>query len=262
MGFTRSLRIDQEMLADSAELRLKGRVFMEPYGWYDKRAKKLGEQKGFNFSYLAPRDMYGNVISSCSYFDPNKYDLMMVYVNVLRRVRVLSATDIQDAIGGADYIYADAGGFGQKLSSKIFPYKIEVIAEREYLVPSATLDGSEYMSSRGFELRNCEFERRPMYVVKMTQLDKNFVYSYRIVYIDKETLMLNFIENYDQKGRLYRSVRGLRPFIREMGMFGFGMGLGYDHLDLHSSFTFGYNVPAPWVNRSHISLRGLVLRGK
>jgi len=163
-GFTRTLRIDQDMLTESMSIRLKGRVEMEPYGWYDKRAKKLGEVKGFNFIYLAPRDMYGNIMSCVTYLDPDRYDLMMVYVNVLRRVRVLSATDIQDAIGGADYIYADKDGFGGKLSATIFPYKCEVIAEREYLVPSHTLDGSEYMSSKGYEMRNYEWERRPMYV--------------------------------------------------------------------------------------------------
>ena len=261
-GFTRTLRIDQDMLTENMNLRLKGRVEMEPYRWYDDRAKKLGESRGFNFCYLAPRDMYGNVISSVTYLDPDKFDLMMLYVNVLRRVRVMSATDIQDAIGGADYIYADKDGFGGKLSATIFPYKCEVIAEREYLVPVASLDGSEYMSSQGYEMRNYEWERRPMYVVKMTELDENFVYSYRIAYLDKETFTLNFIENYDQNGRLYRSMRGHRNFIPEMGQFGHGIGIAYDHLDLHTSFTCGFQLPAPWLKRSHIGLRGLVIRGK
>lgn len=261
-GFTRTLKIDQDVITEALSLRLKGRVESEPYGWYDKRADKLGEIKGFNFYYLAPRDMYGNVISAVTYSDPDKFDLMMVYVNVLRRVRVLSSTDIQDAIGGADYIYADKDGFGGKLSATIFPYKCEVIAEREYLVPIASLDGSDYMSSQGYEMRNYKFERRPMYVVKMTQLDKSFVYSYRIAYVDKETFMINFIENYDQKGRIYRSMRGHRNFIPAMGQVGHGYGIAYDHLDQHTSYTIGFMHPAPWINRSHISLRGLVLKGK
>lgn len=261
-GFTRTLRIDIDMLADIMQIRLKGRTLIEPYGWYDDRAKKLGEQVAFNFFYLAPRDMYGNVMHSISYLDPDKFDLMMVYISALRRVRRMSTTDVQDAIGGADYIYADNNGFGQKLSHTIFPYKNEVIAEREYLVPTGTWDGSEYMSSEGYEIRNYQFERRPVYVVKMNQLDKHFVYTYRIVHFDKETGILRHIENYDRKGRLYRSVRGIRPFIPEMGMFGFGMGLGYDHLDLHTSFTQGFTIPAPWVSRSDVGLRGLVVKGK
>lgn len=260
-GFTRTLRIDQDMVTDAMQIRFKGRVQMEPYGWYDERAKKLGEYSGFNFSYLAPRDMYGNVINITSYLEPEKWDLMLLYVNVLRRVRVLSSTDIQDAIGGADYAYVDNNGFGQKLSTTIFPYKNEVIAEREYLVPFSTWDGSEYMNAKG-EHHNLEWERRPMYVVKMTQLDKNFVYSYRIVYFDKETGMLVHIENYDQKGRLYRSTRAQRPFTPEMGMFGMGCGVACDHLDMHSSYTLGFMMPAPWLTRSDVSLRGLVVRGK
>lgn len=260
-GFTRTLRIDQEMVADVMQIILKGRTRLEPFGWFDERAKKNGEYLQMNFFYQAPRDMYGNVIGMTSYLQTEKYDQMMIYINALRRVRLLSATDIQDAIGGADYAYVDNNGLGQKLSTTIFPYKNEIIAEREYLVPFSTWDGSEYMNAKG-EIYNLEWERRPIYVVKMTQLDKNFVYSYRIVYMDKETGTLIHVENYDQKGRLYRSTVGSRPFIPEMGMFGFGCGLARDHLDLHTSWTNGYVVPAPWLTRADISLRGLVIKGK
>ena len=261
LGFTRTLRIDQEMVADVMQLKLKGRVYMEPYGWYDDRAEKKGEYSQMNFFYQAPRDMYGNVMGMTTYLEPEKWDQMLLYVNVLRRLRVLSSTDIQDAIGGADYAYVDNNGFGQKLSTTIFPYKNEVIAEREFLVPFSTWDGSQYVNAKG-ELFNYEWERRPMYVIKMTQLDKNFVYSYRIVYMDKETSILVHIENYDQKGRLYRTTRGSRPFIPEFGMFGFGWGIACDHLDLHTSVTNGYMMPVPWLTRRNVSLRGIVAKGK
>jgi hypothetical protein len=260
-GFTRTLRVDQEMVADVMQLKLKGRVHMEPYGWYDDRAKSNGEFSQMNFFYMAPRDMYGNVIGVTGYLAPEKYDQMLIYINALRRVRVLSATDIQDAIGGADYAYVDNNGLGQKLSTTIFPYKNEIVAEREYLVPFSTWDGSEYMNAKG-EVYNLEWERRPTYVVKMTQLDKNFVYSYRMCYVDKETGILYHVENYDQKGRLYRSTRGQRPFIPEFGMFGFGCGIANDHLDLHTSWTNGYVVPGTWLTRADVSMRGLVVKGK
>jgi hypothetical protein len=175
----------------------------------------------------------------------------------------MSATDIQDAIGGADVIYADNELYSQKLSTTIFPYKCEVIAEREYLVPFATLDGSPYMSSKGLELHNYEWERRPMYVVKMTQLDKSFVYSYRILYIDKESFLITTILNYDQKGRLYRSGTTTITFFPEMGMLSYGGEIIYhDHLDMHTTFSRGFFTPAPWIERKHTSLRGLVIKGK
>jgi len=71
-----------------------------------------------------------------------------------------------------------------------------------------------------------------------------------MVYIDKITGILAHVENYDQKGRLYRSTRGQRPFHPEMGKFGFWLCIANDHLDLHTSWTNGYVVPAPWLTRA------------
>lgn len=262
MGFTRSLKIDNDIVNTAWILRFQGRVLLEPYGWYDERAKKMGEDRGFNFYYEAPRDMFGDLIGVTKYLDPDKYDQMLLYINAIRRVRVMSATDIQDQIGGADNIYVDSDIVSQKLSEKLFPYKVELIAEREYLIPFASWDGSMYMSSKGVEFHNIEFERRPMYVLKMTQLDKNFVYSYRILYIDKETFMLHLAENYDQKGRLYRTEEDIFDFIPEMGMFGYGVPLSYDHLDKHTTILRSLITPAPWVSRKELSLGGLVTKGK
>ena len=261
-GFTSSLREDNIIIAEAPFARFKGRVIVAPYGWFDKRAEELSEDRTFVFKYLAPRDMFGNVICSTKYLDPDEFDRMLLYVSVLRRVRVMSATDIQDSVGGADVIYCDSEVFSQKLSATQFPYKCEVIAEREYLLPVSPLDGSGYMSSQGLELRNYEWERRPIYVIKMTQTDKNFVYGHRILYIDKETFMLRYIENYDQKGRLYRSSEDISMFIPEMGTFVFGDTLSRDHIDKHSTFVRSFITPAPWLSRKHLGLRGLFIKGK
>ena len=135
--------------------------------------------------------MFGNVLSILNYTDTDKYDLFLLYINMLRRIRRMSATDSQDDVGGGDMIYEDLEFFDQKLSPKRFPYKFEVIAEREFLVPAhITQESATYIDSKkGMEWRNIEFERRPMYVVQLTQLDKNFVYGKRILYIDKETFL-------------------------------------------------------------------------
>ena len=263
-GFTSKLKLDQVLVVNASFVRTKGRVTMEPFGWLDEQAQKTGQEKMSQVTYEAPRDMFGNVIGYVKYTDPDKFDQMMLYINALRRVRLMSATDIQDALGGADTIYADIELYSQKLSSTIFPYKCEIIAEREYLIPFASLDGSEYLSTKdGYETHNLKWERRPMYVVKMTQLDKSFVYSYRILYIDKETFLPKVILNYDQKGRLYRSVSYTEGFIPEMGMFPYNLfGFYYDHVDMHSTLGMGFIFPAPWITRKDISLRGLVIKGK
>ena len=113
------------------------------------------------------------------------------------------------------------------------------------------------------EFRNMKFERRPMYVVKLTQMDPNYVYGYRIFYIDKETFMYHYVENYDQKGRLYRTIDGVYGFFPEMGAYSWAgaLLLMKDHIDLHSGVQQPYQLPAFWTRRD-VSLRGLVKKGK
>ena len=262
-GYTKDLKRDFVGLYDVSHIRLAGRCLMPPYGWFDSRAKTRGEFKTFVLGFLGPRDVVGTAQQGLAYLDPTTMDQNMVYIPSLRRIRRLSATDSQDPIMGQDLIYDDNEGFQQKLSPTRYPYDYEIVEEREFLLPAYAWDGSEYISSEGIEFRNMTMERRPMYVVQLTQKDPNYVYSSRIFYIDKETFNYHYIENYDHKGRLYRSLDGCYGFIPEMGAYGWAgaMLLMKDHIDLHSGVQQPYQVPAFW-NREDVSMRGLVVKGK
>jgi hypothetical protein len=260
-GLRKDLSIDHNGAYDMSVLRLNGRVMQKPSGWYDLRAQKNREYKSFVVRHLAPRDMYGTAVALVSYIDPDHLDSWMVYVNVLRRIRKMSASDTQDPVGQWDIIYEDQQAFNQKLSPTRYPYKKEVIDEREYLVPFATVDGSPFIRSKGMEMHNFEFERRPTYVVKLTQRDKNYIYSKRILFIDKETFMIYHGEYFDQKGRLYRTLDPTQYFNPEMGLFFEYYWFAWDHLDLHSTIGMNYNFHAPWVGRRQTNLRSLV-KGK
>jgi len=264
LGFTKGLGVDFDGGIYWLQIRLHGRAMFEPYGWYDKRAQDQKEATGVAVAYFAPRDSFGNAFNIVYYLDRDRFDNWLLYINSLRRVRKMTATDCQDAVGGQDVIYEDRDGFSQKLSPKRYPYKFEVIAEREYLVPAPTWDGSLYMTSpsKGLELRNIQFERRPVYVVQLTQQDPNYVYSKRIIYFDKETFNLLYIENYDQKKRLYRNLLMIPCFNPEMGLLLFFDYIMRDFLDLHSGRGRGYTLPAPWVTRDHIDMSGIVKMGK
>ncbi|MBT8339158.1 MAG: DUF1329 domain-containing protein [Desulfatitalea sp.] len=261
-GFSGSLREDFVAIADFWKLKLKGRV-MDPPGWFDKRAQLQGESDGYSFRYYSPRDLFGNVIGYVKYLNPDKFDQAMLYVATLRRVRLMSATDVQDSVGGADAIYLDDDVCTQKLSTKVFPSKMELIAERELLLPN-NHDGSAYVTSpaKGVEYHNLEWERRPVYVLKMTILDKNFVYGHRIIYIDRETFFLRLVENYDRKGRLYRTNELVLTFVPEMGMATWGDSFSQDHLDFHTSIAHNFIVPVPWLSRDKVSLEYLYKTGK
>jgi hypothetical protein len=258
MGINKNFTVDHNGLAIATMVRLASRVQIKPLGYFDERAKAQGEHKSFVYSNLAPRDLFGNIISETSYTDPNRFNLLLMYINSLRRMRKLSASDAQDPAVGQDMIYEDAEGFNQKLTPSRYPYKYEVTGEQEYLVPYAG-DGSAYISSKEkFVWKKLQFERRPMWIVLMTGLDKNYVYSKRIFYVDKETLLPCHMEYFDQKGRLYRTYDIVWGFIPELAHYEQFQWLGLDHVDVHSSYSYGFQYPAPWATREDISLDALV----
>jgi hypothetical protein len=261
-GYDKRLKEDYDGSAMVWRLKLNGRATMPPYGWFDERARARGEDLTFLLYILGPRDQYGNVIATTKFQGLNDYDQFLLYLAMFRRVRKLSGTDTQDIAAGSDWIYEDYEGFAQKLSPNRFPYKYEVIGEREYLLPSYSEDGAEYIGSKGVELRNFKFERRPCYVVQMTQLDKGFVYGKRIFYIDAETFLWRHVQNFDQKGRLYRSADLCAAFVPEMGNLWMQYLYGSDHLDYHGTMLQPYVVPAEWITRDHVSMRNIVKRGK
>lgn len=203
--------------------------------------------------FYSPQDSYGNALATIQYEDIKRYDQYLLYITALRRVRKMTATDTQDALGGQDLIYDDNESFSQKLSPERYPYKYEV-TEGEYLMPAYTTEQNLYMSSKGLEIRNMEFERRPMYVVTLTQLDKNYVYGKRVIYIDKEIFRISHIENFDQKGRLYRICEIMPAFYPDMGTYVSANVLNRDFIDPHSGWVYVYQYPTPWVNRADISI--------
>jgi len=264
-GYTKNFKKDLECPYTVMQIRLAGRCLIPPYGWFDKRAQERQEFLTFVMNFLAPRDVAGTAQQAVHYLSPLIMDQNLMYLPSLRRVRKMSATDTQDPIMGADVIYDDNSGFMQKLSPIRYPYKYEVIEEREYLCPAYTWDGSEYITSpsQGLEFRNLKFERRPVYVVKLTQLDPNYIYGARIFYIDKETFYYLSVENYDQKGRLYRTIDGTSAFFPEMGQIIYGGAplLWCDHVDLHSTFGAALELPGNFT-REDVSLGGLLKKAK
>jgi hypothetical protein len=91
----------------------------------------------------------------------------------------------------------------------------------------------------------------------MTELDKNYVYSKRILYVDKEILFWHHIENFDQKGRLYRTFDAIWGFVPALGTYSQFHWLALDHIDTHSTAAHSFNYPATWLGREAISLGAL-----
>ena len=233
-----------------------GRSFMEPHGYVDEIAEKKLEKSCTLLNYLEPRDSAGTMVYLKVYLDPNTPDLNMVYIPSMRRIRRMSTSDTQDPIMGSDAIYDD---LNYKISKIRFPFEYDVLEEREYLVPSFTLDSSEYLTKGNVELRGVpalKFERRPVIVLEMKQTDPSYIYSKRHLFIDAELFVEHGAANFDQKGRLYRSMCKYRQWYPEMGMVCWGPGTVLrDHIELHSTINRSYQLPAYW-NRVNLSIEG------
>jgi len=262
-GYDRNLKLDKYTQAMVHNTRFMGRVLLPPYGWFDERAKKNGEFSAFSYAIFEPRAMRGMSILNYHYDDPNKLDALMIYVPSLRRIRKMSATDTQDTQG--DTAYDDSDMLSQKITPKKFPYKFEIIAEREYLMPYSYGTAPAWVDSRNnYELKEIQFQRRPIYVLQMNQLDSNYLYSKRVFYIDKESFVALLGCYYDQKGRLYRAqiYAGFTHFP-ECGIslsYG-GYVVQVDYVDLHSTFQSLANIPAVFP-RKYFSMQHLIKMGK
>jgi hypothetical protein len=261
MSFDKKLYMDKHNQFSAHFSRLMGRTIFPPYGWFDKRAKKNGEYQAYVTTVLEPRANRGTVVLQYMYDDPNKMDPWMIYVPSLRRIRKMAATDTQDPTG--DMTYDDREHLVQKITPKKYPYKFDIIAEREYLMPVEYNTAKSWVDSKkGYTWREAQFMRRPCYVLQLTQLDNNYVYSKRIIYVDTENFMVCYSANYDQKGQLYRSQNQVYVFFKDIAQLGvYGVpSFQWDHIDVHCTYQMQLQLPSNF-SRRDFSLQALV-RGK
>jgi hypothetical protein len=197
------------------------------------------------------------------YDDYDKPDAIMLYLPSMRRMRKLSATDTQDPQG--DLTYDDSDMISQKITPKKYPYKFEIVAEREYLIPLAYASVPQWVDSKNYyALRETRFQRRPIYVLQMTQLDPNYVYSKRTFYIDQENFSCLFGIYYDQRGQKYRAqFYAGSCFHPECGMnMSYGQVIAqFDYIDTHSTCQVMISKPAAH-SRNTFSMQYLIRMGK
>ncbi len=126
-------------------------------------------------------------------------------------------------------------------------------------MPAYTFDASDYLDSKdGWKWKGLKFERRPMWVIEMIQLDKNYLYSKRVGYFDKETLLPCLWEFYDQKGRYYRTIDRVWGMVVPMGYINSVHANNCDWIDTHCTWTFGPAYPVTWLSRKDLSLRNMM----
>ena len=97
----------------------------------------------------------------------------------------------------------------------------------------------------------------------MTQLDNTYVYSKRILYIDKEIFGVQLSTAYDQKGQLYRTQFMNYVFFPEYAMISqYGtLAVQSDHIDQHATAQAIFPLPGIFT-RKDLSIQAMIRKGK
>ena len=153
-----------------------------------------------------PFDVKGFCMIKVRYEDLDREDENYSFIPAIRRIRRLTGADVTDPLLGSDCIPDDFEVWRQKITPKM-TFKMR---DKTILAPRACQYGKK-PPYESFIKGNCfqiEWEIRPCWELEIMINDPNYLYSKRIMYVDKKDGCCNLWsgEGYDQKGRLFRTL--------------------------------------------------------
>ena len=152
------------------------------------------------YLFRAPYDIRGMVMLSYRYDDPEKDDDSWMYIPALRRVRRMATSQRWDRLpGGNDISYDNATGFYGKPTN----YEWKYLGRKELLVGhNPSYEMQMLRNKPGGGVNDKQYQRVNTvvveYIPKMTA-----PISRGILYLDPESYVCFYCDNYDKKGRLW-----------------------------------------------------------
>ena len=175
-----------------------------------------GEKRhsGFGVEVDAPFDARGIMLMTYRYKDSDrplaktKNDDTWVYVPTLRRVRRISSAQRTDAVSGTDFTFDDLVSF-----SGIPPqYQWQCLGEMDLLAPMNTqVGGYPYTRDHNFgpyglSYADDRWELRHAVKVRFVPKNADHPYSYKDIYIDKNSMEPLYSFAYDRKKELWKII--------------------------------------------------------
>ena len=231
-----------------------GRTDVEPVPEAAKNPKQIW--RAFTAVYLKPPESRNLRIMEITYKDRMRpYDSWMWFPTI-RRIRRRSTTERQDANGGADYCGFD--NFGWDGPMQINRYKF--LGQKELLMVRHS-DRTKLIHTPGdCLLDGAVRERIKVNVVEVKNQDENFMYSKMTWYIDPETWMITFLEDYDRHGKLWKVIDqhcAVDPITGANDMID---GLTIDVQRIHSTIANSDKVYGPELKPRTYSLQWMQKR--
>jgi outer membrane lipoprotein-sorting protein len=138
-------------------------------------SKDYGKDKKSIMFFEKPADVKGTGFLSFEYDDPSKEDDRWLYLPALKKVRRISGSSKNDYFMGTDFTYDDMG-------------------DRSVDEDTHTL------------LREEVIEGHPCWVVESAPKEKNYMYSKKVNWIRKDSLIAAKVEFYDRRGSLIKTL--------------------------------------------------------
>ena len=207
---------------------------------------------------LYPFDIKGTAFVRTRKISPADEDGFICYLPPLRRVRRMAGSDTQDPLLGSDVSWEDWRGWWQKLSNKIWPLDFKILGEKEILCPirySQRFRMVEEEKMHKFYFKG--WERRPCFILQQNINTSRYLYSKRIFYADKEDFSMNYVEYYDQRGKLWRTMCLPYYWTSQGDILWYGPII-VDWINRHASICmFNLKLNDPKVSEDQFNLRFL-----
>lgn len=163
-------------------------------------ASKVEMKEISGFTY--PEDIAGMALLTVRYQDPSHGDDGWMYIPTIRRVRRISVAQRGDSSGGMDFTWDDWRGF----SGKVSDYSWKLIGKEKMIVPfHAPMNNPR---NKGFLLNSDDirYELRTVWVVEGVNVDKDYVYSRRRMYLDADSYDIPAFVLWDRRGALWKYI--------------------------------------------------------
>jgi outer membrane lipoprotein-sorting protein len=142
------------------------------YYWKDWYGKDGYDERTLIF-FASPPEVEGTGFLNWSYMDINKDDDQWLYLPALKKIKRISGSDQEDSFMGTDFTFDDMG-------------------DRQVEEDVHTL------------IREEVFENRQCYVVQSVPKEKDYSYSKKIAWVDKDEWIPHKVEFHDRKARLLK----------------------------------------------------------
>jgi hypothetical protein len=150
---------------------------------------------------LEPFDLKGVGLTSTRYLDPDRQDDTWLYLPSLRRVRRLSSAQRSDALFGQDTDVDSYGGYAGQIGWFSWKYLGEKTILGSFHSEKFPV---EYCPGTGDFVFCDSWEKRQVYVVEGVAKQPQYAYGKRVLFIDKETLLIAYSDIYDKAGQLWK----------------------------------------------------------